>query len=175
MNRLIDIAPDQFTPEQKTIFDNLVAGRGKILGPYKIWIHSPVIADGMERIGTHLNKKGVLSPREVEMGIIIIATHWQSPYVQTAHVREGRRVGLSEDIIEALVAGKNPVLSDAHERGVVDFARALVGGAVMSDAEYGAVETAIGRTGIAEVLVLLGYYTSVALGMKVHQVPIPPA
>jgi hypothetical protein len=24
------------------------------------------------------------------------------------------------------------------------------------------------------VLVLIGYYTSVALGMKVHQVPIPP-
>jgi hypothetical protein len=27
---------------------------------------------------------------------------------------------------------------------------------------------------VAEVLVLLGYYTSVALGMKVHEVPIPP-
>ena len=26
---------------------------------------------------------------------------------------------------------------------------------------------------IAEVLVLIGYYTSVALGMKVHEVPIP--
>jgi hypothetical protein len=24
------------------------------------------------------------------------------------------------------------------------------------------------------VLVLLGYYTSVALGMKVHEVPVPP-
>ena len=50
----------------------------------------------------------------------------------------------------------------------------LVGGHKLSDAEFAEVDAAIGRTGIAEVLVLIGYYTSVALGMKVHQVPIPP-
>ena len=44
----------------------------------------------------------------------------------------------------------------------------------MSDAEFAEIEQAIGRDGVAEVLVLIGYYTSVALGMKVHQVPIPP-
>ena len=31
----------------------------------------------------------------------------------------------------------------------------------------------LGRNGIAEVLVLLGYYTSVAMGMKLHRVPVP--
>jgi 4-carboxymuconolactone decarboxylase len=30
----------------------------------------------------------------------------------------------------------------------------------------------LGRDGVADVLVLLGYYTSVSLGMKVHQVPV---
>ena len=53
-------------------------------------------------------------------------------------------------------------------------ATSLVGGAKLSDAEFAEIEAAVGRAGIAEVLVLLGYYTSVALGMKVHEVPIPP-
>jgi 4-carboxymuconolactone decarboxylase len=44
----------------------------------------------------------------------------------------------------------------------------------LSDADFAGIEKAIGREGIAEVLVLLGYYTSVALAMKVHEVPIPP-
>jgi 4-carboxymuconolactone decarboxylase len=175
MNRLIDIPPEQLSADQKVVFDNLVQGRGRILGPYKIWIHSPVVAAGMEHIGTHLNKRGVLTPREVEMGIIIIATHWNAAYVQTAHIREGRRVGVPEEVLSALVAGKAPALTDPHEQGVCQFARALVNGAVLSDEEYAAIEAAIGRPGIAEVLVLLGYYTAVALGMKVHQVPIPPA
>ena len=54
------------------------------------------------------------------------------------------------------------------------FAAALVSRTKLSDAEFGEIEQALGRDGIAEALVLLGYYTSVALGMKVHEVPIPP-
>ncbi len=174
MNRLVELSPDQQTPEQKKVFDQLVAGRGRILGPYKIWIHSPTVASGMEHIGTYLNNKGSLSKREVEIGILVIATHWKADYVQTAHAREGKRVGLSDEIINALVAGKEPPLTDPHERGMHRFASALVSGTKLSDAEFGEIEQAIGRQGIAEVLVLLGYYTSVALGMKVHEVPIPP-
>ena len=65
--------------------------------------------------------------------------------------------------------------SDPHERAVHRFAASLVGGAKLSDAEFAETETVLGRNGVAEVLVLLGYYTSVSLGMKVHDVPIPPA
>ena len=53
------------------------------------------------------------------------------------------------------------------------FAVALASKTKLSDADFAEIEKAIGREGIAEVLVLLGYYTSVALGMKVHEVPIP--
>ena len=76
MNRTLEIPADKLTAEQKTVFDQLVAGRGRILGPYKIWIHSPTVASGMEHIGTFLNKRSSLSNREVEIGILVIAQHW---------------------------------------------------------------------------------------------------
>jgi 4-carboxymuconolactone decarboxylase len=173
MNRILEIAPGQLTPEQTAIFNQLVAGRGRILGPYKVWIHSPAIASGMEHIGTHLNKRGSLSPREVEIGILLIARHWDAEYVRQAHIREGKKVGLSQEIIDALVTGGDPELTDPHERGVYDFAAVLVSGAKLPDAKFTEIEMVLGRNGIAEVLVLIGYYTSVALAMKVHQVPIP--
>jgi 4-carboxymuconolactone decarboxylase len=56
---------------------------------------------------------------------------------------------------------------------VHQFAVALVSSMKLSDAEFAELEKVLGRNGIAEVLVLLGYYTSVALAMKVHEVPIP--
>ena len=174
MNRLLEIPPEQLTPEQKAIFDQLVAGRGRILGPYKVWIHSPTIAGGMEHIGTYLNKRGSLSPREVEIGILVIARHWDADYVRQAHIREGKRVGLSQETIDALVAGTDPKLTDPHERGVYEFANALANGAKLADSRFADIEKVLGRNGIAEVLVLLGYYTSVALAMKIHEVPIPP-
>jgi 4-carboxymuconolactone decarboxylase len=175
MNRTLEIPPEKLTPEQKTVFDQLVAGRGRILGPYKIWIHSPTVASGMEHIGTFLNKRSSLSSREVEIGILVIAQHWDADYVRTAHIREGKRVGLTQEQIDAILAGKEPALADAHEQAVYRFAAALAGGAKLTDAAFAAIEQALGREGVAEVLVLLGYYTAVALGMKVHEVPIPPA
>ena len=36
MNRLLELPPEKPTPEQTAVFDRLVAGRGRILGPYKI-------------------------------------------------------------------------------------------------------------------------------------------
>ena len=97
MNRIAEIAPDALTPEQTKIFDQLTAGRGRILAPYKVWIHSPTLASGMEHIGTFLNKRSSLSAREVEIGILIIANHWQGDYVVAAHIREGKKVGLTQD------------------------------------------------------------------------------
>jgi 4-carboxymuconolactone decarboxylase len=173
MNRILDIPPEHLTPEQTTVFERLTAGRGRILGPYKIWIHSPTLAGGMEHIGTFLNKRSSLTTRAVEIGILVIAQHWDADYVRQAHIRLGREAGLSQGTIDAILAGRDPKLTDPHERAVHRFAAALVADAKISDAEFAEIEQVLGRAGIAEVLVLLGYYTSVALGMKVHEVPIP--
>jgi 4-carboxymuconolactone decarboxylase len=170
MSRLLEIPADQLTPEQTSIFEQLTAGRGRILGPYKIWIHSPTVASGMEQIGTYLNKRSSLSKREVEIGILVIAQHWDADYVRQAHIREGKAAGLTQETIDAILTGRDPMLTDPHERAVHSFATALVSGAKLPDAEFAEIERTIGRPGIAEVLVLLGYYTSVALGMKVHEV-----
>jgi 4-carboxymuconolactone decarboxylase len=129
----------------------------------------------MEQIGTFLNKRSSLSEREVETVIILIARHWKGDYVETAHVRMGRKIGLSDAVIEALLAGNDPNFPDPHEAAVYKFASAMIASRKLSDAEFAEVEKTLGRNGIAEVLVLLGYYTSVAMAMKVHEVPIPPA
>lgn len=175
MSRILDIPDDKRTPEQAAIIDQLVARRGKLLTPYKVWIHSPRIAAGMEEIGTFLNKQGSLSAREVEIGILVVAGHWDADYVRQAHIREGRAAGLPEQAIQDIVAGRDPKLPDPHEDAVYKFSAALAAGAKMSDPEFAKIEKALGRAGVAEVLVLLGYYTSVALAMKVHALPVVKA
>jgi len=175
MNRIEEIPESARTPEQAAVIDQLIARRGKLLTPYKVWIHSPRLAAGMEDIGTFLNKQCSLSHREVEIGILVIASHWDADYVRQAHIREGRAAGLPEQVIQDVIAGRDPKLPDAHEDAVYKFAAALAGGKKPSDSEFAAIEKVLGRNGVAEVLVLLGYYTSVALAMKVHDVPVVKA
>ena len=58
--RIKDIPENELTLEQAKVFKDLVAGRGRLLTPYRIWIHSPRLAAALETIGTFLNKKGSL-------------------------------------------------------------------------------------------------------------------
>src|SRR5262249_62415371 len=99
--------------------------------------------------------------------------HWDADYVRQAHIKAGKAAGLSDQIIDAVLAGRDPALADPHERAVHRFAAALTAGAKLGDAEFAEIETALGRDGIAEVLVLLGYSTSGWLALQGHEVPIP--
>jgi hypothetical protein len=58
--RIKDIPENELTLEQAKVFKDLVAGRGRLLTTYRIWIHSPRLAAALETIGTFLNKKGSL-------------------------------------------------------------------------------------------------------------------
>jgi 4-carboxymuconolactone decarboxylase len=171
-NRIKEIAREDLTPQQRKVFEDIVARRGRLLGPYKIWIHSPRLAEGMETVGTFLNKQGSLSEKEVEIGVLLISDHWDADYVRNAHIELGRKAGLADREIADILAGRDPKFANPHEDAVYRFAKSLSGGGRMTDAEFNAVEQVLGRDGVAEVLVLLGYYTSVSLGMKVHQVPV---
>src|SRR5579884_2797729 len=75
-SRILDIPENEYSPEQKQAIDALLQGRGRLLMPYRVWIHSPYLAQAMERLGTFLNKQSSLSQREVELAIVLAARHW---------------------------------------------------------------------------------------------------
>ena len=171
--RIKEIPENELTPDQAKVFKDLVAGRGRLLTPYKIWIHSPKLAAALETIGTFLNKASSLTEREVELTICIIANHWKGEYVWAAHVKMCRDLGYPQSVFDAIRAGQTPGLDSERERVVYDLAKISMEPGGGSDEVFARAETLLGRNGIAEVVALLGYYTSVAMGMKLHRVPVP--
>ena len=170
--RIKEIPEGEMTAEQKKVIEDLTAGRGKMLTPYKIWIHSPKLAAALEKIGTFLNKAGSLSEREVELIICITANHWKGEYVWAAHVKICLGLGFPQSVFDAIRAGQTPKLDDERERAVYDLARISMEPGGGSDEVFNRAEKLLGRHGIAEVLALLGYYSSVSMGMKLHRVPV---
>jgi 4-carboxymuconolactone decarboxylase len=170
--RIKDIPENELTPEQAKVFKDLVAGRGRLLAPYRIWIHSPKLAAALETTGTFLKKKSSLSEREVELTICIIANHWKGEYVWTVHTRMCVELGIPQSVFDAIRAGQDPVLEDERERAVYDLAKSAMEPGAGPDEVFARGERLLGRNGIAEVLALLGYYSSVAMAVKLHRVPI---
>jgi 4-carboxymuconolactone decarboxylase len=171
--RIKDIPESELTPEQAKVFKDLVAGRGRLLTPYRIWIHSPRLAAALETIGTFLNKKSSLSERAVELVICMIANHWKGEYVWTVHVRTAVRLGIPQSVFDAIRNGQEARLDNERERTVYDLAKTAMAPGPGPDEIFARAERVLGRNGIAEVLALLGYYSSVAMGVKLHRVPVP--
>lgn len=171
--RIKDIPENALTPEQAKVFKDLVAGRGRLLTPYRIWIHSPQLASALETLGTFLNKKSSLSEREVELVICIIANHWKGEYVWTVHTRTCVALGFSQSVFDAIRAGREPALDNERERTIYELTQAAMQPGPGSDEVFDRAERVLGRNGIAEVLALLGYYSAVAMAVKLHRVPLP--
>ena len=171
--RIKDIPENELTAEQAKVIKDLVAGRGRLLTPYRIWIHSPKLAAALETIGTFLNKKGSLSEREVELVICIISNHWKGEYVWTVHTRTAVKLGIPQSVFDAIRAGQEPVLENERERAIYDLARSAMEPGAGPDEAFTRAERLLGRNGIAEVLALLGYYSSVSMGVKLHRVAVP--
>jgi 4-carboxymuconolactone decarboxylase len=171
--RILEVPSEKLSPEQKAGIEAVIGGRGRLLTPYKIWLHSPTLMRALETLGTFLNKACSLSEREVELGIVLTAHHWHGEYVQAAHVKRLRELGVSEPVLDALKRGTTPDLTDARERAIYDlFQMAEAKGAGPDDVFERATKI-LGRNGLAETLALFGYYSAVAIAMKLHRVPIP--
>lgn len=172
-SRIREIPPEQLSPEQKAAIDALLGGRGRIPGPYKIWLHSPLMMQRLERLGTFLVKESSLKPREQELAILAIAHHWHGNFVFTVHARVAREQGVPEQAIEDIRNGRMPSLSDPREAAVVEIALTAPDADPASDAVFARAIAALGEQGLADLLVYLGYYSTVAIAMKLHRVPVP--
>lgn len=171
--RYLEIDPASYSQSQKDVLARVAAGRGRVPTPFKVWLHSPKLANAIEQLGTMLNTQSSLTEREFELAIVLIAQHWESPFVIESHVRFLRRTGFPEAVMQQLVARQVPHFETAREQAIYDVYKAFERKEVASDAVFANAVDVLGRDGLAELLAFLGYYTTVAMAMKIHRQPMP--
>ncbi|MCS0631183.1 carboxymuconolactone decarboxylase family protein [Telluria mixta] len=170
-NRLEPIDPARASEAQQKVIARLGEGRGRIPTPFNIWLHNPRLAEGMEIIGTHVDHSPVLSEAETEVAILATAVFWRAPYVIANHRRHALKAGVPEEAVAAILAGRRPENVDGRLGVVCDAVGDILAGGVIDDARFAAYEATLGRAAIAELLVTIGYFTSVSLAMSLHALP----
>ena len=171
--RFAEVPYDKMNPEQQEAYRFLVDGpRGRLPGPYKIWVHNPKLTHAAAPMGNHFTPgKSSLSEREREIAVVIITSKWHSDYPAAAHEKRGKEVGIPAPTVEAMVAGLPVSFSDLREQTVYELATTLAEGRLVSQGLYDRAVKALGHESITDMVVLMGYYTAVSLTMNVYAVP----
>ena len=116
-----------------------------------------------------LTLRQVLREEESEVAILAIAAFWNASYVIANHRRHALKAGVPEAVVAAILEKRRPEAEECGRLGVVcDLVSDVLGGGMVEDTAFARYETELGRAAIAEVLITIGYFTSVSLAMNLH-------
>ena len=174
MSRLPELSPGEMTPEQKQVYDAILAGpRGQVRGPLAVWLHRPELAARAQALGAYCRYNSSLPKRLSELAILVTARHWGAEFEWFAHRKHALDAGLSEQVIEAIRKGKTPNFGDAEERTVFDIAVAIYRDRRLADALYARGVEVLGEGRLIDLIGVLGYYALISMTINAFAV-MPP-
>lgn len=173
--RLPPLDDAQLDEERRELIRAVTGSRGRLPTPYRVWISSPELARRLHPLGQFLAQPTSLSKPEAEIVILSAARRWGGEYVLAVHTREAREAGLARDVIAAITGGGGAQPSDPRQQALASMMAALGDDGSPSAEVFDTAVATLGHEGVAEALALAGYFTAVALAMKMYAVPPPVA
>ena len=158
--------------EQRAVFDAIAAPRaGAVPAPFHILLESPELASLTQALGAFCRYRTGFAPRHSELMVLIVAAHWQAEYEFAVHAGEARKAGIPEAVIAALRDRVQPPLDDPESELIYEFAQTFF---AQNDVPTPLFERAVARFGrprVVEMAGLLGYYSSLAILLRMFRVP----
>ena len=187
--RLEQLHEATLTDDQRTLYVSIAGNRegvdarprhlvdadGAIQGPFNHMLHAPEIGEPLQQLGGVLRFRGTLSHAAREIVILLVARSQQSDFEWWAHEPIARSAGVTEDQLDALRAGRTPAFDDPVTAAVVAATTALVERGDLTDEEYADITRVVGSATVIELTTLVGYYTLVAMQLRVFRVATPGA
>lgn len=170
--RYPDIDEASLTERQRQVYDRIVAGpRGQVVGPLRVWLHSPELADHAQALGGFVRYGTALPPILSELAILVTARIWSSGFEWSHHAPIAEAAGLDPVIIEAIGLGRRPEFADPVQKALFDAAVELHRDRALTDATFDAALAALGRPALVELVGICGYYTLISMTINAFEVP----
>lgn len=173
MGRVASLKPEDLSPEQKKLHDDIAGARGRVGGPFGIWLRYPDLVDPANRFGNALRLHGKLDRRLFELMTIVVARHWGAQYEWFVHAEAARKAGVADAAIEALRTNRKPDFARDDERLVYDVVTELNETKRLSDARYQRALDFFGLDLLVELITATGFYTLVAMMLNAFDVDTP--
>jgi len=187
-DRLPLLTPSELDPTQKQVYDKMVQEQvpwatksgftaatpdGKLLGPFNALLYGPEVGQSYLDYFTAEKKNTTLSERVHEIVILAVGAAWNSPYELYAHAAVGKSVGLPEEVVQALAAGRMPEDLSEQQTSAYQFAHQLAATHRLDAATYARAKAEFGDKGLVDIVMLTGLYLVTCAALNAFEVPVP--
>lgn len=171
---------DTLTPQQQAYVRSILTGpRSDISGPLAVMMVSPGLGDLVQKAGAYARFAGQpgfssLPPKLNELAILVVARHWSANYVWNAHHAYAVKVGLPQEVVDAIYAGRQPARMDPDVAAVYTFATEFMRTRAVSDATLGAARAVLGGDrGVVDLVGTMGLYQISSMMVRMDGTPLP--
>ena len=171
--RYRELAPHELSPAQKALFDSIASTRGGVVPtPFHVLAESPELASLTQALGAFCRYRTGLSPRLSELAVLITAAHWGADYEFDVHAPEALKAGIAQSVIDTLRVGKTPSLEDDDSRLIYEFATVFYSARDVPDRLFADAVARFGRRRVVELAGVLGYYSGLAMLLRIFRVSL---
>jgi len=186
-SRLDLTPPADLDAGQRALYDAITGGpraaqagtvpitdeEGRLVGPFAVMLLAPAVGNAMQQVGATIRFGTGLTGRERELAILTVAGVLDSDFERLSHEPAARALGLSQDQVDAALAGRVPAGTDDDEALVCRLAKVMTADRTLADEEYAGGVAALGTERLAELTWLVGYYSALALALAVFRPVLP--
>jgi alkylhydroperoxidase family enzyme len=159
MARLPHVSASELAPERQALLVSKLQG-GKPLNLYATLGNNPAMLEGMRSYFGAMWAESGLSDRERELLILTVAEEVDSEYERHQHRNVAPDVGVTDEELDAIVAGESDLFSD-EETLLLRYGRAVVRGDV-TDKLHERLVTAFGEEAVLGAANVSGAYLGLA-------------
>jgi 4-carboxymuconolactone decarboxylase len=178
--------PEELDEDARELYDAITSGpraagprnssltgpTGQLAGPFNAMLLTPRLGNALQALGAAVRYQTSLGARARELAILSVARDAESDFEWNAHATVGYAAGLTIEEVSALLEGREISTLSDNERWVVQVVQTLLDRHDLSDDEFAEALEALGRETLMELIVLVGYYNTLALSMRVWRVPL---
>jgi 4-carboxymuconolactone decarboxylase len=184
--RLPLIAPQELTPDQKSLYDEMRKGiasnfnafkvereDGALMGPWNPWLHEPAIGKAIWDLTLAMTANASLTDNVRQIAILVVGARFDAAYEMYAHIAVAETEGMKAERLATLVADVKPTDLAADESVAYDVAYKLARGGVLPEPLYRLAIATFGQHGTNELIYLIGLYSLVSTTLNGFNVPVP--
>jgi 4-carboxymuconolactone decarboxylase len=162
------------TQAQVKAVEQITAGpRGALLGPFVPLLRSPELMTRLQLVGEYLRFESVLEDDLIELSILVVARLWDQQFEWGHHQPIALAKGVPSQVVDDVECRRRPTTGRPEYRLVWDVVQGLLMGGGISDDVFEDAVSALGEQAVIELVVTVGYYTTLALTMNVARTPSP--